>query len=247
MLREAETLAAAGLAGRSADAFLAALAELPEKETTALQWRAAEQLIKAGRIDEGVNRLERVLSAEKIAFAATPRAAITGILWGEVRLMFRGLKATLKPPDQIPGEAARLCKCLAMAAAKSAAGGTGTIRRTRELIAARVLASNASALLKASSRQAARSGASRWCSRRTVTLSSAHSRANASKPPTNAEANWLPSIGGFFSAADVKHRGRRPASAPWSGMSVLIESQATRRRLQPRRQPWRPAAIVAVA
>lgn len=173
--REAETLAAAGLARRSADAFLAALAELPETEATPLQWRAAEQLIKAGRIDEGVKRLEQVLSAQKIAFAATPRAAIIGILWGELRLKLRGLKATVKPVDHIPrevlerldiiwaatgalgaiepakgfvlnvrallevldvGEPVRLCKCLAMAATKSAAGGTVTTRRTQELVAA---------------------------------------------------------------------------------------------------------------
>ena len=103
----AESLAAAGLGGESAQAFLDAAALRAGDEALVLQRRAAEQYLNAGHFPEGVELLGRVLRAHGIELARTRGGALRSILWQRARLRLRGLGFRERPEAEVPGELLR--------------------------------------------------------------------------------------------------------------------------------------------
>jgi eukaryotic-like serine/threonine-protein kinase len=92
-----EALANAGRGGEAAEAFREAAASIEPKTggdeaaKLELQRRSAEQLLRAGHIDEGMERLREVLDAVGVPMARTPRRALMSLLWSRARLRMRGL------------------------------------------------------------------------------------------------------------------------------------------------------------
>ncbi len=77
---------------KAAEAYLAAaeLAATVEPAARArLRRRAAEQLIAAGKIGEGMARLDEILAEAGMAMARTPQAAVARMAWAQARLWWR--------------------------------------------------------------------------------------------------------------------------------------------------------------
>jgi tetratricopeptide (TPR) repeat protein len=105
-----EALANAGRGGEAAEAFRQAAASIEPKSggdeaaKLELQRRAAEQLLRAGHIDEGMERLREVLDAVGVPMARTPRRALMSLLWSRARLRMRGLWFKPKREEEISPE-----------------------------------------------------------------------------------------------------------------------------------------------
>jgi hypothetical protein len=105
-----EALANAGRGGESAKAYLEAADAIELKSggdeamKLELQRRAAEQLLRSGHIDEGLERLREVLNAVGVPMATTPRRALISLLASRARLWFRGLWFKPRREEEIPPE-----------------------------------------------------------------------------------------------------------------------------------------------
>jgi serine/threonine protein kinase len=103
LVRWATALLNAGneeLAGR---AYLQASQLASGLERVALATRAAEQLIAAGRTEEGVAVLAPALARMRLRLPRSPGAAIAGALWQVLRLRARGMRPA--PPKTSPSRA----------------------------------------------------------------------------------------------------------------------------------------------
>ncbi|RMH40548.1 MAG: serine/threonine-protein kinase PknK [Deltaproteobacteria bacterium] len=82
-----DALAAAGRAGEAADAYLEAVAGTPAGDTDALelQRRAADQLLRSGRVDAGLAALSHVLAAVGLELPSYSRRALARALLGRWR------------------------------------------------------------------------------------------------------------------------------------------------------------------
>jgi hypothetical protein len=105
-----EALANAGRGAEAAGAFREAAASIEPQSggDQAAKWelqrRAAEQLLRAGHIDEGLERLREVLDAVGVPMAKTPRRALLSLLWSRLRLKLRGLWFKPRREAEIPPE-----------------------------------------------------------------------------------------------------------------------------------------------
>jgi eukaryotic-like serine/threonine-protein kinase len=94
-------------AGRGVDAateYLSALEGLPAAEALELRRRAGEQLLRCGRVDNGLRALETVLQAVGMRLAPTPRRAMWSFLRRRMRARLRGLRFTERDPSQVSAE-----------------------------------------------------------------------------------------------------------------------------------------------
>ena len=99
----AEALANAGRGPDAASHYLAAAAmPAPEEEAVDLRRRAAEQLLRSGHIDEGLDAMSDVLRAVGLHLPRTPRLAMAALLWNKARLIIRGRRFTLRSADSVP-------------------------------------------------------------------------------------------------------------------------------------------------
>ncbi|HEY3818807.1 MAG TPA: AAA family ATPase [Polyangiaceae bacterium] len=93
-------------AGRGPDAafhYLAAASDArAEEEAVDLRRRAAEQLLRSGHIDEGLDAMDDVLRAVGLRLPRTPRLAMASLLWNKARLVVRGRRFALRSADAIP-------------------------------------------------------------------------------------------------------------------------------------------------
>jgi len=121
-IRLAEALANAGRGAESAEAYLEAAAHPATDATEALDLRrrAGEQLLRSGRIDEGVDTLSDVLAALGMKLASSPTSALASLLWNRARLRLRGLGHTLR--SDVPRELLARIDC-----AHAAALGLGIV------------------------------------------------------------------------------------------------------------------------
>jgi hypothetical protein len=103
-LRLADALANAGR-GTAAAALYASLVPSAAAHTaTALQHRAAEELLRSGHAERGMAALASVLDSVGVKLAATRNRAILKLLWGRLVLKLRGTTFEERDPEQIPAE-----------------------------------------------------------------------------------------------------------------------------------------------
>jgi hypothetical protein len=99
-----DALANAGRGAEAAHAYLAAAEEASATETLELQRRAAEQLLRSGRVDEGLAVLRRVLERIGMRLSSTPRGAVLSFLLRRLQLLIRGLSFRERAATEIPAE-----------------------------------------------------------------------------------------------------------------------------------------------
>ncbi|MGZ3408278.1 MAG: ATP-binding protein, partial [Polyangia bacterium] len=91
-IKLAEALANAGRGPEAATAFLEAKRGAGETEASELQLRGADQFLRSGHIDEGLDAIKSVLDGLAVTVPrATPTRALTSMLMTRARLRLRGL------------------------------------------------------------------------------------------------------------------------------------------------------------
>ena len=91
LARLADTLANAGRGVDAARAYLEAASGTLAAERLELERRAAEQLLRSGHVDEGLDVMQRVLDAIGMQMAPSPRRALASMVASRARLSLRGL------------------------------------------------------------------------------------------------------------------------------------------------------------
>ena len=135
----AEALGSAGRGPEAAAAFLEAKRGASEAEAFELQLRAADQFLRSGHIDEGLEAIKTVLDGLGVKMpSATPTRALTSMLMTRARLRLRGLSWSEREASTIdPRTMARIDATWSVAVAL---GTVDTIRgadfQTRNLILA---------------------------------------------------------------------------------------------------------------
>lgn len=112
-LRHAEALASAGRVVEAARAYLDAAAGAPAAEALDRRRRAAEQLLIASRVGEGLAILAPVMAAHGVRYPGTPRAARLLLAARLLEIRVRGTT-----PSRAPSPAARARALVAWTAAK---------------------------------------------------------------------------------------------------------------------------------
>jgi eukaryotic-like serine/threonine-protein kinase len=114
--RLGEALANAGDGGASADAYLSAAADAPDVHRIDLERRAAEQLLRAGHIDRGIDQVRTVLARVGMALPATPGRALASVLFQRALVRLRGLRFTERAADRVAAaELGRVDICWSLA------------------------------------------------------------------------------------------------------------------------------------
>ena len=98
----ADALAAAGQSADAASAYLRARAGAPRTQALDLERLAAEHFLRSGYVEEGLQTLERVLSAVGLRLPRTPMQALTSLLMRRARLKLRGLRFVERSADEVP-------------------------------------------------------------------------------------------------------------------------------------------------
>jgi serine/threonine protein kinase/tetratricopeptide (TPR) repeat protein len=105
-------LANAGRGSDAAQAFLTAVAGAPPGQVLELQRQAGEQFMRAGHLDEGLEVLSTMLRRIGLSIPETHRRLLWAILWGRIKLWWRGTKFRERDASQVPAdELARLNMC----------------------------------------------------------------------------------------------------------------------------------------
>jgi hypothetical protein len=111
----ADALANAGHGAEAAAAYLAARAGASAFERLELERRAAEQLLRAGHIDEGLQVIGTVLGAIGMTLPKTPRHALVSLLWHRLRT-WRNWKFRERTAEQVSAaELSRVDACWSVA------------------------------------------------------------------------------------------------------------------------------------
>jgi hypothetical protein len=115
----AEALSRAGLGSLSARAYMEAARGAGPDEALDLHRRAAEELLVAGRLDDGDVVLREVLAEVGIALPMTAVGALVGLIVFRALLMLRGLRVRDRPSDEplAPRDLVRHDACASVARA----------------------------------------------------------------------------------------------------------------------------------
>jgi eukaryotic-like serine/threonine-protein kinase len=97
----AAALEQAGQAAEAARVYLAAAEGAPALERIDLQRAAAQQLLFAGRTEEGSELLRRVLAAVDMTAPRTPLGAVLSLLFHRLMLRLRGLEFKERTPEEV--------------------------------------------------------------------------------------------------------------------------------------------------
>lgn len=108
----ADSFADAGRGKAAAEAYVRALEEpgaapLVPIERLELRRRSAEQLLRSGHIDAGLEMIRAVLGEIGMSLARTPRRAVFATLFRRLHLRLRGLSYKERPEASIPVEVVR--------------------------------------------------------------------------------------------------------------------------------------------
>ncbi len=113
----AAALASAGRGPESAEEYLGCCQGALAAEKLDYQRRAAEQYLRSGHIDRGVDVLHAVLAHINLKLAPTPRHALLSLLWRTLRVRLRGYGFRERDVTQIaPEELMKIDTCWAVAA-----------------------------------------------------------------------------------------------------------------------------------
>ena len=99
-----DALANAGRGAEAAEAYLAAARDSSASESLDLSRRAAEQMLRSGYIDGGLETLRGVLEEAGMKLAATPALALLSLLWRRLRIRLRGLQFRERDAAGLPAE-----------------------------------------------------------------------------------------------------------------------------------------------
>ncbi|MFO0587123.1 MAG: AAA family ATPase [Polyangiaceae bacterium] len=91
----------------AAGAYLAAAELYPEASSMELRRRAAENLLRSGYIDEGMEHLRVVLEAVGIDFPETLPSTLAALLFRRAELRLRGLNFTPRAAESVPPQELR--------------------------------------------------------------------------------------------------------------------------------------------
>ena len=106
-IRLGEALAGAGRGALAAAHFEAAAKQASPVDALQLRRRAADQLLRSGRIDEGIALLRAVLAAMGIAMLEGPKAMLASLLFYRIRVALRGLRFTVREEADVDPEVLR--------------------------------------------------------------------------------------------------------------------------------------------
>jgi hypothetical protein len=112
----ADALANAGRGGEAGHAYAAAAAAAPENEALELRRRAAEQFLRAGHVDLGLEAMSTVLRSLGMGLARSPRRALVSLVLRRLWLAVRGLGYRERDAAAVPpGELIRIDACWSVA------------------------------------------------------------------------------------------------------------------------------------
>jgi hypothetical protein len=106
-IKQGNALSSAGHGADAAQCFLdaASLAAGPAgPEALSLTHRAADELVRAGYIDRGLELLQQVLAQEDMPLPRTPRRALASLLWRRAMVRLTGLRFRERAGDQLEEE-----------------------------------------------------------------------------------------------------------------------------------------------
>jgi eukaryotic-like serine/threonine-protein kinase len=110
--RMGDALANAGDGAAAADAYLAAAEDAVVEQRIDLERRAAEQLLRVGHIDRGIEQIRTVLSRVGMALPATPGRALASVMYRRALVRMRGLRYTERSANAVAAaELARVDVC----------------------------------------------------------------------------------------------------------------------------------------
>jgi hypothetical protein len=101
-IEAADALASAGRGHEAAARYLGAARRANEEEAVDMRRRAAEQLLRSGHIDEGLDVMAEVLRAVGVHMPRTPRRAVASLLWNKARLAVRGRRFVVRAAEGVP-------------------------------------------------------------------------------------------------------------------------------------------------
>ena len=114
--RLGDALANAGEGAASADAYLTAAADSPLETRVDLERRAAEQLLRSGHIDRGIEQVRTVLSRVGMSLPVTPGRALASVLYQRALVRLRGLSFTERHANDVAtSDLARVDICWSLA------------------------------------------------------------------------------------------------------------------------------------
>ena len=101
-LRLADALANAGRGREASEAYRDCLPGADLAQDIDLQRKAAQQLLLAGHVDEGLERLAAVLASVHLSMPRGPRMALAGVLVRRALLRVRGTGFRRRPESRVP-------------------------------------------------------------------------------------------------------------------------------------------------
>ena len=104
-------LANAGRGAEAGRAYLDACEGSEPGEALDLRRRAAEQVLRAGHVDEGLAAVRDVLGAVDLSLPRTPARAFASLLYRRARLSLRGLELKERVREASPAELTRIDVC----------------------------------------------------------------------------------------------------------------------------------------
>ncbi|WP_437620465.1 ATP-binding protein [Sorangium sp. So ce1151] len=111
-VRCADALVNAGKGAEAARLYAAAAEGADSALGLELRRRAAEQYLRSGHIDEGIELVRAVLRAVGLSFPETPRRALVALLLHRAELRLRGLRFRERPEQEVrPEDLARIDAC----------------------------------------------------------------------------------------------------------------------------------------
>jgi eukaryotic-like serine/threonine-protein kinase len=113
----ADALASDGRGTEAGRTYLRALHGAPDDQAIELRRRAAEQLLRSGKIDEGLEQLGHVLRAVGLALPRSPLVATGSLVWQRLKLRLRRASHPLPRHETYPSsrELLRIDTCWAAA------------------------------------------------------------------------------------------------------------------------------------
>jgi tetratricopeptide (TPR) repeat protein len=111
-VRLAHALVGAGRAAEAAGAYLAAAQLANPDERTTLELEAADQMLRSGHVEEGLEIIQRVLPSLGMSYPRSQTSAVLSVAWRRARVRLRGLGYRPRDARDVPpGVMRRLDAC----------------------------------------------------------------------------------------------------------------------------------------